>query len=521
MKRSLPVSPNDIYFFGLTVLAIGLPFSNFLMSISQLFLGAAWLLAGNYKERLKSFWSNKPAVVLASVFLMHILGITYTTDFNYGLEDLRKKIPLFVLPFIISTMDPFSKKRFDWLMAVFVLSVSFFTFWGTAKLFGWVGETMSDSRQLSTKISHIRFALMICMSIFILLYFAYKHNSLVKKIFFTAAAGWLLYFLTLMEAMTGLVIMMVVIFLFLLYKIVVSKKIILKLAFGVALIILSVSLFNYIAGIAKEYYSVKEINPLTVELKTLNGNAYTHDFSNLQIENGNYVGLYVCRSELSEEWNKRSKIKFDSVDKSGYRIDFTILRYLSSKGLRKDSAGVSQLSDNDISAIEAGIPNFNYGDISSVSNRIHQIGWELYEYVKRNDPRGHSVTQRFEFWRAACGIIGDNPIIGVGTGDAKIAYKEQYSKINSLLEEKSRMRAHNQYLAIGVAFGISGMIWFLFSLLYPIIKNKKTSDFLYVTFFLIAILSMMNEDTLETQAGVTFYAFFNSLLLLGREKSGC
>jgi hypothetical protein len=57
------------------------------------------------------------------------------------------------------------------------------------------------------------------------------------------------------------------------------------------------------------------------------------------------------------------------------------------------------------------------------------------------------------------------------------------------------------------------LIWFLFTLFYPMIRLNKIHDFLYITFFIVAAVSFFTEDTLETQAGVTFYAFFNSFLL--------
>jgi hypothetical protein len=47
---------------------------------------------------------------------------------------------------------------------------------------------------------------------------------------------------------------------------------------------------------------------------------------------------------------------------------------------------------------------------------------------------------------------------------------------------------------------------------------KKTVDYLYITFFLIAVVSFLTEDTLETQAGVTFFAFFNSFFLFVFKK---
>ena len=92
--------------------------------------------------------------------------------------------------------------------------------------------------------------------------------------------------------------------------------------------------------------------------------------------------------------------------------------------------------------------------------------------------------------------------------------------MNSPLEKKFRLGAHNQYLTFAVTFGIAGFVWFLFSLFYPLrqLVQAKMFDYFYITFFVIALLSMLSEDTLETQAGVSFFAFFNCLLLFGRDE---
>ncbi len=85
--------------------------------------------------------------------------------------------------------------------------------------------------------------------------------------------------------------------------------------------------------------------------------------------------------------------------------------------------------------------------------------------------------------------------------------------MNSPLTKEWRLRSHNQFLAIGTAFGITGLLFFLFTLLYPLLKHKKYNSYLYLMFFTIAFLSMFTEDTLESQAGVTFFAFFNCFFL--------
>ncbi|MEZ5199205.1 MAG: hypothetical protein R2764_23320 [Bacteroidales bacterium] len=91
--------------------------------------------------------------------------------------------------------------------------------------------------------------------------------------------------------------------------------------------------------------------------------------------------------------------------------------------------------------------------------------------------------------------------------------------MNTILSEEYWHRSHNQYFAFFIAFGVFGFIWFLVTLFYPPMLLKKFSDFYYFSFFVLICLSMLVEDTLETQMGVTLFAFFNSFLLFSYKTS--
>jgi O-antigen ligase len=149
--------------------------------------------------------------------------------------------------------------------------------------------------------------------------------------------------------------------------------------------------------------------------------------------------------------------------------------------------------------------------------RIYKIFWEYNRYQITGNASGHSVVQRFEFWKASRAIIRNNMWTGVGTGDLDDAFQEEYDKSGSLLEKEYRWHSHNQFLAIAAAFGLSGLAWFLFSLIFPAIRLGKFPDYYYLSFFIIIVLSMLTEDTLETQAGVTVFAFFNSFYLFSKK----
>jgi O-antigen ligase len=111
----------------------------------------------------------------------------------------------------------------------------------------------------------------------------------------------------------------------------------------------------------------------------------------------------------------------------------------------------------------------------------------------------------------------NNAWIGVGTGDVRDEIEKQYQIDNSILSDEYRLRAHNQFLTFLVSFGIIGLIVFVLSIIYPLFKI--TDSYLYLSFVVIALLSMLTEDTLESQAGVTFFAFLNIFLLLLENRS--
>jgi hypothetical protein len=235
------------------------------------------------------------------------------------------------------------------------------------------------------------------------------------------------------------------------------------------------------------------------------------------VENGSYIGLYICDVELREAWNNRSKLDYEGTDERGQYLKQTLIRYLNSKGLRKDELGVQKLSDKDIRNIEKGIANVYYAKKFSVNSRIYKLLWEYQTAQRGGNPGGLSVVQRTEYWKASWAIIKDHFWIGVGTGDLDLAFELQYEKMNSILPLEFRHRSHNQFLAIWIAFGIFGLSWFIYALFYPPLKRKMLFEYFYFIFFVVIILSMLVEDTLETQMGVTLYAFMNTLFLFGRE----
>ena len=325
---------------------------------------------------------------------------------------------------------------------------------------------------------------------------------------------WLIYQIYIFESLSGYVILAAVAIVSAVYAFLRWKK-----SRGwhiavavVAFLIVAVAFFM-VQHEVKPLLKVEPVDFATLEQKTAQGNDYWHDTIHNPVEDGKYVGLYYCRKELQEAWPQRSAIPLNDT------IEATLARYLTSKGLRKDAQGVMTLTDEDIRNVEQGVANYNNWRHPGLRARLSATLFEYNLYHRYNNPNGGSLAQRIEYTRASFHIIGRHPWFGVGTGDVPQAFAQAYDEIHSPLKEEFRFRAHNQYLAIAVAFGLVGLAFFLFVLLYPWCASRKNHTYLYMAFLTIMLLSMFPEDTLETQAGATLFAFFTSLLLFARPKS--
>ncbi len=521
MLRFLKPYHPHVYIAGLAMTVLGLPLSKVLISISMFVLLGNWLVEGGLKEKLKLFFKNKIAVAAASLFILHIIGLAWTSDFAYAMKDLRNKIPILLLPLILSSTPAPSEKNFRLILHIFLFALFCQTMIGLYNLYGFSGKTITNMRELTSHISHIRFSLMLCLGIFSVAYLITKWKdeySQQQKILFVSIAAWFLFFLVILQAANGLIIFFIAGLFSVFYLALKAKNRKLKMSFLLVCLLAILGAGLWLGNIVSSFYHVNEVNLAELDSLTALRNPYAHNLKDTRIENGNRVGIYVAWEEMEQAWNKRSTKKFTDKDENGNMIGFTLERFLTSKNYRKDNDGVNKLSDSEMMAIENGVANYRYLDKLSFSDRVYEILWEFEDYRKSGNPSGHSVMQRFEYWKTALYIIKENKLFGVGTGDLVNAYQEQYEKMNSPLDENFRKHAHNQYLSITVAFGIFGLAWFLFSLFYPLVAHRFKPGYIYLVFLLIALFSFISEDTLESQAGVTFFAFFNSFFLFCNKR---
>src|ERR1043165_6239467 len=98
-----------IFLIGLFGLGAGMLFGTVHTSIPEMVLLGNWLLEGRFREKWTALRGNKVFWVLGSLFLLHLIGLLYTNDLGRGMDDVRIKIPLLLLPLILFSTPPVSK----------------------------------------------------------------------------------------------------------------------------------------------------------------------------------------------------------------------------------------------------------------------------------------------------------------------------------------------------------------------------------------------------------------------------
>ncbi len=393
------LSHRTFFLLGLLLIAIGLSLSPALMSIGQGVLVLNWLIEGEFKSKAQSITSNRYLLAFLSIIGIHLLGLLYTSNFEYALKDLKIKLPLLLIPIVLASTKKLEQKELKILCYTLLFSVlasSLYSF----SIYLQIDHSRVDTlRNISPIISHIRFSLIICVCFFVLLYLIFTSDEGTwhwKNILWMGMALWFFIFIGILGARAGYLALIVCIGATVLYQVIVAKKWMYIAVFFIAIIALPLAMYQF--------------SP-------------------------------------------------------------------------------------------------------SVKQRINEVQYEVNHYKAGGNPSGHSITQRFEYWKIAKHIISQNPLLGVGTGDIDDAFKNYYAQNETPIKKEYQFRSHNQYLSIASTFGILGLLIFLVALLYPYFVGIESYAFLPSVFIIITMLSMLTEDTLETQAGATYVAYFYSLFL--------
>jgi len=507
-----------IFLVCTVILAAALPLSPFAVSVSHFLLIINWFAEPDFRSKISILIKRKSILLLISVYFVHVFWMLNTDNIATGIQDLKIKLPLIVLPLVYGTSAPLLKRELKYLYNAFLLSCLVAITISVSVYFGLTQIQVNDIRDISPIISHIRLSLLIVLATYLIIYlYLYTPETFIwPKFIYLVIVFIFLVFILWLGAFTGIVILLMVMpFAVILWLR--NRKTKRNYLLGILIVfIITTSCLAYLYYTLHRFTSRNATKAEELPLLTANGNAYLNIIDSDEYENEFPIWVKVCETELLKEWDKRSSLDYRGHDLKGQSLSATLIRYMTSMGLSKDSVGISKLSNEDIWMIENGYTNYLFKNKWSVYPRLYQIYWEIEYYIEGGNPSGHSLTQRVEYLKNAIHVIKRHFWFGTGTGDTVQEIKKQYDIDQSPLHPMWRNRVHNQLVTFFLSFGLVGFLYIIAAVGLAIYYERKNIDFVFICYLLIFLFSTLNEDTLETQIGATYYAFFLSLFLLGR-----
>jgi O-antigen ligase len=156
-----------------------------------------------------------------------------------------------------------------------------------------------------------------------------------------------------------------------------------------------------------------------------------------------------------------------------------------------------------------------YADI--LNKHIDTI--ERSQYKSSGNKQYNNLSLRIFLWRVGYDNIKENNLWLFGAGNGSI-YTLQNKKmaeygVMDIYNEKKRsplynVNLHNMYLQTLMMIGLVGLLVMLLVVLLPFWRSRHSEfrTFLFIFNFVIVVF-MIQESSLQTQAGIVFYTFFS------------
>ncbi|TVR37121.1 MAG: hypothetical protein EA392_13550 [Cryomorphaceae bacterium] len=517
MKADRHTLHRSVFFASIVMMVTGIAVSKFILSMAGLLMAVNWLLEFRYIERLRALWPNRMALLLLALFFVHALWLIPSSDVGYGLHDIRIKLPLLLLPVVLATEPIMSVQRLRRILWVFVAAVLLGSVMAWAHYFTVFNPDTDDFRRVVFFNSSVRFSILAVMAMLFVLYEAM--NQRFRKWAAIVILLWLLGFLVFLQSLTGMLMFVVALLTWgLVFGYHRAEGLTRRALLALPVLTLVVG-FVVFSSMFNAYLTPNDHpdNKEPFARESAFGTAYWHVPENSEIENGHYIYRYIAMPELERAWGARSDKDFFGNDARGQELRFTLIRYMASLGLRKDSLGMAELQPADIDRVQLGYTSASQ-PANPIARRLESTFFEINAYRNGASPQGSTIAQRIAFVQTGWRVAKKYGLLGVGTGDVNHAMLQQYELDEAKLDADHRRRPHNQYLTLLIAFGLPGAALFLFLVVNSVVIAFRRADLLATAFAVIAALTFLAEDTLETQVGATFFAFFYCLFFVFRVK---
>ena len=136
-----------------------------------------------------------------------------------------------------------------------------------------------------------------------------------------------------------------------------------------------------------------------------------------------------------------------------------------------------------------------------------KVNYTVYDYKQYRQGVGsdYSDSDRIRSWKTGLDLAHKHFLIGIGAGDLKPMLSRYYREN---FHSDRFWKPHNQFITVYLVTGVIGLFIFLISLYVPLLVKSHWKEMLLLLPFVICMLSMLAENTLDTSRGSALYLFF-------------
>lgn len=145
--------------------------------------------------------------------------------------------------------------------------------------------------------------------------------------------------------------------------------------------------------------------------------------------------------------------------------------------------------------------------VPTIKNKVDYTLYSLHLFQQKQGLEVLSDSYRLATVEAGVAIGNAHKWTGVGIGDLRDATVRYLQEHYPTLAPAVYM-PQSQYVLVYAALGIFGLLGFVIATLLPLFYRRSYADGPVAVFHLIALLSFVIEQTLETQLGTAFYLLF-------------
>ena len=459
-----PKAHARLHYFTLLLFVVGMVCSKFLMTSGLILGGANILLEADYKSYYRRLSENRLVQLMLLFYLCFWLSMFWTSNWSEGFVHLRRSTGLLLIPLIIAVRPLPSHNKTQGLWSFFLAALLISSLVNSISYHFFAKQlNLIDIRDMSLFGSHIRFGMLIGFGLSLAL------TRLTQSRWYLLAIFWFLFYTFDSQSLTGVLTVLVVLIGHTIHYLLFRRRVF-WVAMLSSLCIFSVIFLVYYLSQPLQNKETCPPNPIA----------------------------------LKEAWQQRSKLPFDGQDLRGQQLSSTIERYVMSKNGCPSSWGIEKLSTHDIHLIELGFADIREAK-GGIPARLYGLRYQIHH---ANNPNDHSLLERIEYWHNASSLILENWLIGIGIGDLNDQMLKRYEERASRLRVDRRLRPHNYYLTTWLNLGILGLLLLLL-ILFLFIKQQLFYNQIQGLLIGIAVaLSLIIEDGLETQMGLTIFAFF-------------